>query len=122
MATSAKPSKGRTGRSERRRAPALARRPDFPPWTGGYLMLTIWGAKGPGFGTGMSRRRFLQIGSLGFGGLSLADLLQLRASGAIPAERRRKAVIMVYLFGGPSHIDMYDLKPDAPAEIRGEFK
>jgi len=52
------------------------------------------------------------------GGLTLADVLKLRAQG----RSAPKAVIMVLLNGGPSHIDMYDLKPDAPAEFRGEFK
>jgi hypothetical protein len=59
------------------------------------------------------------LGSLGFGGLMLGDLLRLRAE---ENASRAKSVIMVLLRGGPSHIDMYDMKPDAPAEIRGEFK
>ena len=67
----------------------------------------------------ISRRSFLRFGSLGCGGLMLSDLLRLRAEEKAP---RAKAVIMVLLRGGPSHIDMYDMKPDAPAEIRGEFK
>jgi hypothetical protein len=70
----------------------------------------------------MSRRDFFRIGALGVGGLSLADLLRLRAQGAAKEKSSPKAVIMVYLPGGPSHIDMYDLKPDAPKEYRGEFK
>jgi len=72
---------------------------------------------------GISRRGFLSIGSLLAGGLSLPHLLrhesEVRAAGGSP---RRKAVIQVWLAGGPSHIDMYDLKPQAPAEFRGEFK
>ena len=71
---------------------------------------------------GVSRRDFLRIGALGVGGLTLADLLRLKAQGAVRSDAAHKAVIMVYLPGGPSHIDMYDLKPDAPAEYRGEFK
>src|SRR5690242_20721670 len=67
----------------------------------------------------LSRRSFLRFGSLGLGGLMLADFLRLRAEGKTP---RTKSVIMVLLRGGPSHIDMYDMKPDAPEEIRGEFK
>ena len=67
-----------------------------------------------------SRRDFLRIGALG-GALTLADVLRLRAQGAQPAAARPKSVIMIYLYGGPSHIDLYDLKPDAPVEIRGEF-
>jgi hypothetical protein len=70
----------------------------------------------------LSRRTFLRAGALGMGGLSLVDLLALRARAtpapAVPA----KSVIMIYLPGGPSHIDMYDMKPDAPAEYRGEFE
>lgn len=66
-----------------------------------------------------NRRRFLQAGALAVGGLTLADLLRCRAQANTT---RRKAVIMVYLNGGPSHLDMYDLKPNAPVEVRGEFK
>src|SRR5262249_33274903 len=54
--------------------------------------------------------------------LTLADLLRLQAQGSSGARTPAKAVIMVYLPGGPSHIDMYDMKPDAPVEIRGEFR
>jgi len=64
----------------------------------------------------MSRRGFLRVGALA-GGLTLADVLRARAG-----QPSRKAVIMVYLNGGPSHVDTYDLKPDAPVEVRGEFK
>ena len=67
---------------------------------------------------GLNRREFLQIGALGLGGLTLADALRLEAHGAAATA---KSVIMVYLPGGPSHIDMYDPKPDAPMEYRGEF-
>lgn len=80
-------------------------------------MLTIQTA-----GRGMSRRGFLRLGTLGAAGLALPDLLRLQAQGAGRTPTRGKGVIMVYLDGGPSHVDMYDLKPDAPAEIRGEFK
>jgi uncharacterized protein (DUF1501 family) len=69
----------------------------------------------------ISRRGFLKAGTLGISGLTLADLLRLKAEGAVRASRP-KAIIMVYLHGGPSHIDMFDMKPDAPAEFRGEFK
>src|SRR5262245_39826713 len=69
---------------------------------------------------GMSRRGFLKLGGLCVGGLTLADLLRLRAQAGSPG--KHKAVIMVWLEGGPSHIDMYDLKPATPAEIRGPFK
>jgi hypothetical protein len=71
---------------------------------------------------GVTRRDFFRVGALGFGGLTLANLLNARAHGAADERAKPKSVIMVYLPGGPSHIDMYDLKPDAPVEIRGEFK
>lgn len=67
-----------------------------------------------------TRREFLKVGGLGVGGLMLGDLLRLRAQAAAPTSR--KSIIMVYLNGGPSHMDMYDLKPDAPVEYRGEFR
>src|SRR5215217_6840517 len=85
-------------------------------------MFTIWGAK-QGFCDGISRRGFLQVGAFG-AGLTLAEVLRLRASGAT-AERKSgtcKSAIMIYLPGGPSHMDMYDLKPDAPKEYAGEFR
>ena len=73
---------------------------------------------------GRSRRHFLKIGGLALGGLSLPQLLYAEQSS--PATRGRslghKAVIMIYLSGGPSHQDMYDLKRDAPIEIRGSFQ
>ena len=85
-------------------------------------MLTLWSGKPNRFCDGISRRDFLRIGSLGIGGLTLADLLRLRARGAGSPKAPDKAVIMVNLPGGPPHIDMYDLKPEAPAEYRGEFR
>jgi len=70
---------------------------------------------------GLARRDFLRVGSLAMGGLALPDLLLLQSQASTPT-RRGKAIIMVYLNGGPSHMDMYDLKPDAPVEYRGEFR
>jgi uncharacterized protein (DUF1501 family) len=72
------------------------------------------------FSSGLSRRNFLAAGTLAVGGLTLADVLRARA--AQPLRPTRKGVIMVYLNGGPSHIDMYDPKPEAPEEFRGEFR
>jgi len=69
---------------------------------------------------GRSRRSFLRIGGLAFGGLSLSRLLRAEADAGVA--RSHKSVIMVFLPGGPAHLDLYDLKPEAPAEIRGEFR
>jgi uncharacterized protein (DUF1501 family) len=71
---------------------------------------------------GVSRRDVLRAGVLGVGGFTLADLLHLRAAGAARPTSDAKAIIMVYLNGGPSHLDLYDLKPDAPVEYCGEFR
>jgi hypothetical protein len=79
-------------------------------------MLTLCGNHG------ISRRAFLRAGTLSVGGLSLAHLLRLEAQGARQARSSSRSVIMIYLCGAPSHQDMYDMKPDAPAEFRGEFK
>ncbi|MDR3406223.1 MAG: DUF1501 domain-containing protein [Chthoniobacter sp.] len=83
-------------------------------------MLTIHGQKTARFCDGVSRRDFLRIGGLALGGLSLPGIL--RAEAAAGAGRSHKAVIMIFLPGGPSHQDIFDLKMDAPSEIRGEFK
>ncbi len=69
---------------------------------------------------GLSRRAFLRAGSLALGGLTLADILRAESTG--PSRRSHKSVIMIFMPGGPSHIDLYDLKPDAPLEVRGEFR
>jgi hypothetical protein len=68
----------------------------------------------------LSRRSFLLIGGLALGGLSLAQVMRAQAQSG--ATSSHKAVIMIFLSGGPPHQDMVDLKPDAPEEIRGEFK
>ena len=87
-------------------------------------MLTFWGNK-QGFCDGISRRNFLQIGAFG-AGITLTDMLRSRALGSNPTGpargTRQKSAIMIYLPGGPSHMDMYDLKPNAPTEFRGEFR
>ncbi|MBL9123112.1 MAG: DUF1501 domain-containing protein [Planctomycetaceae bacterium] len=83
-------------------------------------MLTIGGSKA---GQRISRRAVLQLGALGGGALTLADLLRCRSTAAAGASvRRDTAVIHLFMGGGPSHIDMFDLKPQAPREIRGEFQ
>jgi hypothetical protein len=85
-------------------------------------MLTFLG-QSQSFCDGIHRRNFLKLGAFG-AGLTLADQLRLtaHANPAGSASRPMKSAIMIYLPGGPSHIDTYDLKPDAPAEFRGEFK
>jgi Protein of unknown function (DUF1501) len=85
-------------------------------------MLTILGRPHRGrrtFCDGISRRNFLTIGGMALGGISLSKVLRADPTGA--QARSHKAIINIYLPGGPSHLDMWDLKPDAPREIRGEF-
>src|SRR5947208_4908716 len=82
-------------------------------------MLSILGPSHP-FCDGVSRRSFLQLGGLAMGGLSLPQLLRAEAAAGIRSNH--KSIIMIFLSGGPPHQDMVDLKPDAPVEIRGEFK
>src|SRR5262249_41345102 len=67
----------------------------------------------------VSRRQCLQAGAVGCLGLSLPDLLRAEGGGIRPAG---DACIVIFLNGGPSHLDMWDMKPGAPAEVRGEFK
>src|SRR5215468_6139189 len=79
--------------------------------------------RGPRTCDGVSRRTFLKVGSLALGGLSLPALLRQRALAKEKGSGTpRRSVILLWLAGGPSHIDMYDLKPSAPVEVRGEFK
>ncbi len=82
-------------------------------------MLTIPGPRSR-FCDGLSRRSWLKIGGLAMGGLALPDVLRAEAQHQRPAGI--KGIIMVILPGGPSHLDMYDLKPEVPGEIRGEFQ
>jgi hypothetical protein len=79
---------------------------------------------------GLSRREFLRVGGAGLFGLSLGDVFRLQArAGTAPTDGAKKTgwgqaknVIMIFLQGGPSHIDIWDPKPDAPSNVRGEFK
>ena len=81
-------------------------------------MLTIFGGRHR-FCDRVSRRSFLRIGGLALGGLSMPEIFRAEARAGIAPSK--KAVIMIFLSGGPPHQDMVDLKPDAPAEFRGEF-
>jgi hypothetical protein len=82
-------------------------------------MLSLNLARAGNYCDGIARRNFLQIGALAMGGLTLADLL--RAEEASGGGSTQKAVINIHLSGGPPHQDMFDLKPEAPREFRGEF-
>jgi hypothetical protein len=73
---------------------------------------------------GVARREFLQIGGLGAAGLALPDLFRARAQGSAAPARgagRAKSCILLFMGGGPPQMDTFDLKPGAPAEVRGEF-
>ena len=80
-------------------------------------MLDIIGRKS------LSRRSVLKVGALGLGGLTLPNLLRAKAAAREQGRQvKNTSVILIWQAGGPSHIDMYDLKPSAPAEFRGEFQ
>ncbi|HEY7311085.1 MAG TPA: DUF1501 domain-containing protein [Gemmataceae bacterium] len=86
-------------------------------------MFSIFRDERGGGNQGWSRRELLRVGGLSLLGLSSGDLAQLRAS--VPgdsASRRGQSCVFLFLFGGPSHIDLWDMKPAAPAEVRGEFR
>ena len=92
-------------------------------------MLTFYNGGAGRFCDGLSRRSFLKAGALAVGGLTLADVLRLRDTRSLAADapttapvRSNKSIIMICLGGGPSHIDTYDMKPDAPSEFRGELQ
>ncbi len=82
-------------------------------------MITIAGREASRFCDGVRRRDFLKLGGLALGGLSLPQLLQAEAQAGVTSSN--KSVIMIFLAGGPPHQDMFDLKPDAPSGIRGEY-
>ena len=86
-------------------------------------MLTISGrstGQNQGYCDGFSRRNFLTIGGMALGGLALPEVLRSEAAAGVASTH--KGIINIYLPGGPSHIDLWDQKPEAPAEIRGEFR
>jgi hypothetical protein len=84
-------------------------------------MLTFCGSKAR-YCDGVSRRGFLRIGAAGFGGLTLAGLLRADEAHERNPSIARKSIINIFLSGGPSQLDTFDLKPEAPKEIRGEFQ
>lgn len=84
-------------------------------------MLTLLGRKQP-VCEGISRRTLLQAGGAGLFGLTLPKLLQAEAAVGPALNGRAKSVIFLFLFGGPSQLETFDLKPDAPSKIRGPFK
>ena len=88
-----------------------------------FGMLSILGERRAATCDG-SRRQFLKLGGLALGGLSLPQILQAEETSPVTRGKKlsHKAIIMIYLSGGPSHQDMYDLKMDAPKEIRGSFR
>lgn len=88
-------------------------------------MLEIRGTPGKSLCDGTSRRDFIRVGYLGIAGLSLADVLQLEAAQAArPGARAsgNKSVILIWLHGGQTQLETYDMKPDAPSEVRGPFR
>ncbi|GIW78632.1 MAG: hypothetical protein KatS3mg105_0439 [Gemmatales bacterium] len=84
-------------------------------------MLTFLGQHGGKLCDGLSRREFLRVGGLGLTGLTLADVLRLKAQ-TPQRQTDDKSIIIVYLNGGAAQLDMFDVKPKAPSEFRGEFK
>lgn len=85
-------------------------------------MLNVGAMRGGLCGGRVSRRAFLQVGSLGALGFSMGDLLAVRARSQGVPGGRAKSVILLWLWGGPSHLDTFDMKPDAPSEYRGPFE
>ena len=83
-------------------------------------MLTLLGPASRSLCDGVTRRGFLRLGALG-SALTLADVLRAK-EGQPTSARKDTAVILWWMGGGPSHIDTYDPKPDAPAEVRGPFR
>src|SRR5262245_37444464 len=86
----------------------------------GLTMLNLFGPARTGYCDGVTRRDFLRVGGLALGGLALPGLLRAEAQAGIG--RSHKAVIMIFLAGGPAHQDMFELKPNVPEGIRGEFR
>src|SRR6266702_2433558 len=91
--------------------------------SGGFCMFRLDLGSTGRYCDGMNRRSFLQLGVAGMAGIGLPELLLARADSPAPAGgTRNTSVILIWLDGGPSHLDMYDMKPDAPAEYRGIWR
>ncbi|MEM7385701.1 MAG: DUF1501 domain-containing protein [Verrucomicrobiota bacterium] len=85
-------------------------------------MLDIFGKGRAHLCNGQTRREFLQIGSLTAAGLSLPQILAAEQAGKVKKGSEDKACILIFNLGGPSQLDLWDMKPEAPREIRGPFK
>jgi hypothetical protein len=85
-------------------------------------MLTIFDPVSPTARNAVTRRGFLRLGALTLGGLTLSEVLRSQAASPVRDGPRQKSVLMIHLSGGPSHLDLYDMKPEAPSEYRGEFR
>ena len=85
-------------------------------------MLTFIGDGSAQTCNGTLRRDFLQVGTLGAIGLGLPQYLAAADSHGVDPSKSKRSAIMIFNLGAPSHIDTFDVKPDAPAEVRGPFK
>ncbi len=101
----------------------FAHRDHSGPYSSGEIMLNLIGRGTAHTCDGISRRDFLQVGTLGAIGFGLSDLVEAQQAQAAtkPAkgEFDDRSVIMIFNLGAPSQLDTFDMKPDAPAEIRG---
>ena len=85
-------------------------------------MLTFTGKGQTSTCDGMTRRDFLQVGTLGAIGFGLPQWFAAQAAGAVKGDAGDRACIMIFNLGAPSNMDLWDMKPEAPAEVRGPFK
>lgn len=87
-------------------------------------MFSVFRQSAAGGSVGVNRRELLRVGGLSLLGLSSLDLARWRTVAADDSVvgNRRNSCVFIFLFGGPSHIDLWDMKPDAPSEIRGDFR
>lgn len=84
-------------------------------------MLNIFGKSRNSLCNGINRRKFMQIGGLGLGGITLADALQSDAKASVYEKSSKRSVILIWQHGGPSQLDTFDMKPDQPSEVRGPW-